>query len=387
MLVTEPKRVVKTLCILLIFACCLPLAACGHSGPNPVSCPYPLRQLAMSDDKTGWGLSLANEVLYTDNGIEDFETVRGPLPADTSSNRFASAAFVNARTAYTAYFSSADNQIIVEHTSDSGASWQQTRIDFADYADISDAGQLFLGFSDEAHGYLLCCSTPACGQMSKLLFRTDDAGETFSYTANLTGTIAGYPQGIAAVNGEKLYIAVSCRGNDSYLYQSQDCAKTWEPVEIFQTRFKAGNVGYVDGYAPVFGGAAFDSGTFGGDAFDDGTFGGDALDISTFDGGAFYNKMQNGAVLLKIAGGQIIFQLFITKDGGEHWTPYCKIPCKNMSYDDTMSPDCNLSYSDNMFPDSNMFPGDSILSYSVASDGSIYMLDPSGHIYRINPPS
>lgn len=306
----------KLMYLLLALLCALHLVSCNSSEPRSVSCPYPLRQLTMLDEQTGWGLSLENEVLFTTDGIEHFKTLKRYETA--SSDRFVSAAFLDNQTAFTAFFSLDDNQLIVDRTSDSGASWQQTRIDFADYSDICDAGSLFLGFSDVQHGYLLCCSTPAAGLMTKLLFSTDDGGESFSFTADLTDTIAGYPHGITAVSEDNLYIAVTYHGTDSYLYQSSDRAETWASVDIFP---RTVDVNYVDGYAPVFDRTHTDD-----------------------------TEKENGIILLKIVGEQTAFQLFTTHDGGEHWTPDSEISCENL------------------------------LSYTIAGDGQLYIIDASGQV-------
>lgn len=305
------KAFKKLMYLLLALICALQLVSCSGSKPRPVPCSYPLRQLTMLDEKTGWGLSLENEVLFTTDGIEHFETLKRYETA--SPDRFVSAAFLDSRTAYTAFFSPDDNQLIIDRTSDSGASWRQTQINFEDYSDICDAGSLFLGFSDEQHGYLLCCSTPAAGLMTKLLFSTDDGGASFSFTADLSDTIAGYPQGITAVNEVQLYIAVTYHGTDSYLYRLSDNAKTWASVDIFP---RTADVNYVDGYAPVFDRTHTDDN-------------------------------ENGIILLKIVGEQTSFQLFTTHDGGGHWAPDSEIPCDNP------------------------------LSYSSAGDGTVYIIDTS----------
>lgn len=287
---TVKKTTIKIICTLLILVCTLPLISGASNDAQSVSCPYPLRQLTMFDENTGWGLSLENEVLFTENGIEQFEPVRSIKYINTAADRFASAAFIDQQTAYAAGYSFEDNQIIVEHTTDRGASWQQTLIDFEDYTDICDAGSIFLGFADAQNGYLLCCSTPAAGLMTKLLFYTDNYGKTFYFIANLTDTIAGYPQGITAVSGEQIYIAVTYHGTDIYLYQSSDCARTWESIEIFP---RTEDVRYVDGYAPIF----------------------------------YGSDRQKGIILLKTMKEQAVCQLFTTKDAGANWSLECELPC------------------------------------------------------------
>ncbi|MDE7272762.1 MAG: hypothetical protein K2N95_06815 [Lachnospiraceae bacterium] len=312
------KIVEKVVCILLILICCLPLVSGSSDDAQSVSCPYPLRQLTMYDEKTGWALSMENEILFTENGIGHFEPVRSLENADSASDRFASAAFLDQRTAYTACFSFDDNQLIVERTQDSGASWQQTFIDFADYADICDVGSIFLSFIDNQQGYLLCCSTPAAGLMTKLLFFTDNAGKTFYFISDLTNIIAGYPQGITAVSEGQLYIAVTYHGIDACLYQSSDSARTWKRVEIFP---RTEDVRYVDGYAPIF----YDSGG------------------------------QTGTILLNVRKEQAVCQLYTTKDAGDNWTLERELPC-----------DTPLSYSiDN-----------SSRIYVIDQDGKVFIFHP-----------
>lgn len=284
------KMAIKISCILLILVCCLPLVSGGSTESPTVFCPYPLRQLTMYNEKTGWGLSLENEVLFTENGIGHFEPVRRLEQIDTASDRFASAAFIDQQTAYAAYYSMENKQIIVEHTKDSGASWQQTFLDFGDYTDICNAGSIFLSFADAQNGYLLCCSTPAAGLMTKLLFFTDNAGKTFYFIANLTNAIAGYPQGITAASEGQIYIAVTYHGTDIYLYQSSDCARIWESVEIFP---RTEEIRYIDGYTPFF----------------------------------YGNGKQKGILLLKIMKDQAVCQLFTTKDAGANWSLESELPC------------------------------------------------------------
>ena len=108
------KNCKKFVCILLAAACCLPLLSCSGSDFQTVSCPYSLRQIAMPDKNTGWGLSMENELLFTTDGVEHFETVRRYETA--SFDRFANAAFIDSQTAYTAVFSPDDKQLIVERT-------------------------------------------------------------------------------------------------------------------------------------------------------------------------------------------------------------------------------------------------------------------------------
>ncbi len=204
---------------------------------------------------------------------------------------FSPSKFWDEQTAYISYFSSDNEHLVIEATHDGGITWRQTLLNY--YNETCDAGSVFLCFEDSAHGYLLHCSTPAAGQMRKMLYYTDNAGKTYIFLKDLTDIIAGYPQGITAVKDSTIQIAVTYHGTDNYLYQSLDNAKTWEPVEIFP---RSDNVGYVDGFVPVYS----------------------------------KNNPQNAMILLKVVNETAAYRLYITTDGGEHWHFDSEVPCESV---------------------------------------------------------
>lgn len=277
----------KAVMILPILVCCLLLISLNAENGKPAACPFPLKQIYMCNEKNGWGLSMENEILYTENGIENLIPIKKLENTNKASEGFANAVFMDEQTAYVTYFSSDNEHLVVEYTRDCGVNWQQTLIPYTDYA---DAGCAFLCFADGTNGYLLYCSTPALGQMTKLLFATDDAGNTFTFAEDLTSIIAGYPQGISAVSNDKISIAVTYHGVDSYLYQSADAAKTWKSAAVFS---RTDDVRYVDGYAPIYYGP----------------------------------DRQEGAIILKVMRENAVYELFTTTDAGENWTLNGEIPC------------------------------------------------------------
>ncbi|MBD5475480.1 MAG: hypothetical protein HDR17_05780 [Lachnospiraceae bacterium] len=108
---------------------------------------------------------------------------------------------------------------------------------------------------------------------------TDDGGQTFSFTEELTNTISGYPQGITVIDNETINIAVTYHGVDSYLYQTTDGAKNCEAIEIFP---RTEDVKYVDGYIPVF----------------------------------YSDNKQNGIIILKVVRENAVYELFVTDNAG-----------------------------------------------------------------------
>lgn len=283
------KKALKIFPLLL-----LPLFLLSFRHPDfeRTDCPYPLKQLALYSDGTGWGLSLDNEILYTTQGLEAFEPVKTLDGLNPASDEYVNAAFVDEQTAYITCFSSDNEHLVIESTHDCGITWNQTLIPYDNKT--CDAGSAFLCFEDSTHGYLLHCSTPAMGQMKKLLYATEDAGKTFTFLKDLTDTIAGYPQEIATVKDNAIQIAVTYHGTDSYLYQSSDNAKTWKPVEIFP---RTADISYIDAQAPVYSNI----------------------------------NPQNGMILLKVVNEKTAAcRLYTTKDGGTSWQYDSEILCDDV---------------------------------------------------------
>lgn len=259
---------------------------------TPIDSPYQFKQINMFDINVGWGISTENEILFTNSGMENFISIKN-IEATNKTNDFISAAFIDEQTAYVAYFSGDNTHLIVEYTNDGGNNWNQT---FVNSNNFADAGSVYISFSDAENGYLLYCSTPAAGMMTKLLFYTTDAGKTYSLANDLTNEITGYPTGISFSSIENGYIAVTYHGEDNYLYLTEDCAKTWESVKSL---LKNNDIRYIDGYAPIF----------------------------------YGEDMQKGILVLKLVGDNISYNLFVTSDGGYSWKPEGNIPSESvMSY-------------------------------------------------------
>lgn len=272
-----------------------------------------LKQITMFDQKKGWALTSENEVLYTDSGIDNFQSVHKVETVDQNTDYFVNACFLNKKTAYLVFFSG--ENIVVESTMDAGQSWKQVLVPYKEYGGANEA---FISFIDEQNGYLLYCSDPGSGQMTKILFETKDGGDNFEAISDLSNDISGYPTGISFSSLSQGYIATTYHGENKYLFQSTDSGVTWESLSLEQYD-KITDVSYVEGYPPVF----------------------------------FGEENQKGKLVLKYVGtDKNSYIEYSTQDGGSTFTITGPLEC------------------------------DSIQSYSSVDEKEGYIVDESGKVFH-----
>lgn len=252
--------------------------------------PYSLRKAAMCNTKEGWALSTEDEILFTDSGIENFSVTRQLENVSSLNDGQADLCAVDRQSAYAAYISE-EGRLLVDYTTDGGDNWKQTEV--TSLGDAFDgSGSAYISFSDKDHGYLLYCSSPAAGQMTKRLFYTENAGESFSPADDLS-RLSGYPQGISFSAGT-CYIAVASHGEDAYLYEKESGTDQWKKAEVMEL---PEGVRYMDGFVP-----AFDP----------------------------QNKSE-GMLVLKAVGDDVRFLLLTTEDAGANWSVQGEISSESVS--------------------------------------------------------
>ena len=222
----------------------------------------------LPDGCHGWALTKDGQVLYTYEGVEQFSCLNH-LPYaeagefDDGTARFradtetgVSSCFLDEKTAFFAGVSADEGEALLiretimsvpaaeEEDGRVAISQHSTRIPLKEYF---PNGNIYVSFSDSEHGYLLVCSDPAGGLMSKHLYQTLDGGDSFSFVADLSGMVTGYPAGMAFCGAETGYIGVSHRGEPAYLYGTQDGGKTWQSLSLPIYADAA----YADGLSPV----------------------------------------------------------------------------------------------------------------------------------------
>ena len=104
--------------------------------------------------------------------------------------------------------------------------------------------QVYISMLDETHGSILYCSSPAMGQMYKILYRTDDGWDSYEQI-DISSQLDSYPNSLTMSFEDTGYIGVALR-NSSYLYHTQDGGQTWEPYVVDES------VDNCNGFAPVF---------------------------------------------------------------------------------------------------------------------------------------
>jgi hypothetical protein len=110
------------------------------------------------------------------------------------------------------------------------------------YRDFCDANISYISMIDEKTGYLLCCGTPAMGQMDKFLFKTNDGWNTYEMVADLSEVIGNYPTDIAFAAEDYGIITVNYHGYDTYAYFTKDGGINWSElvVDDFETGYTEG---------------------------------------------------------------------------------------------------------------------------------------------------
>lgn len=175
----------------------------------------------------------AGSIFYQDNKVAQLEDV---LP---ETDNFIDCYSVNDNYTYLAYYSS-EAKIKVKSCDTNG---NIKELGSLDYTSFGGAGTVYICFIDESEGYLLYCSDPAAGLMTKVLYKTNDGGMTYGEIGDISDSIKNYPTDIAFVNNEKGLILTNYHGTNSYAYLTGDGGKTWNDMDIDKNK----SCNYIEG--------------------------------------------------------------------------------------------------------------------------------------------
>lgn len=239
--------------------------------------PWLINELAMLDENAGWAFDVNNYIYRTTQGTQSFEKIAELDSVFVSSDHFVDTCFLNADSAYFSFFEDA-SRIGLMYTNDGGNQWKTTYLPYDEHV-----GEVYVSFPDEQTGYLLYYYLTADGASAIYLYQSNNGGESFELSADLSEVISGSPTGISFATDQKGFISVS--GEESYLYMTSDFGQTWEHVSLDLSSLPD-DPDYVSGMVPVF----------------------------------YGNDRQSGKLVLEYGEGeQVSYALFQTHDSGNTW--------------------------------------------------------------------
>lgn len=95
-----------------------------------------------------------------------------------------------------------------------------------------ELGEVFTSMLDGQSGYVLRCTSPACGLMNKVLCKTSDGGTSFEKYMDISD-MPNYPCDIYFFTEDIGYIVTDYHSSDTFLYRTEDGGKTWSPQAIY----------------------------------------------------------------------------------------------------------------------------------------------------------
>ena len=123
---------------------------------------------------------------------------------------------IDSKKAFVSYFSNDDRISVMNCTADG----KQTKLASLEYKSYGGPNAVYLNFTNDKQGYLLYCSDPGAGMMNKVLWSTDDGGNTYTVVKDLSAAIQNYPTDMAFKDASTGMILVS---NHGALYFNWSC--------------------------------------------------------------------------------------------------------------------------------------------------------------------
>ena len=194
----------------------------------------------------GWAVTQNNEILYTQEGCNNFYNVRKIEATNVTTENYLYANFISPTTAYIVYFSENGTKVMIEHTDNAGQSWHHSSVNHKDY---SNPHSVYIDMLDENTGYLLYYGYPSATKPNKILLETTDGGQIFTAKSDLSSELKGVPTGMAFINQDIGYFPTTNKGVENFLYLTQDGSMTWKMDNIIEDD---NDYNFMEIYAPVF---------------------------------------------------------------------------------------------------------------------------------------
>ncbi|MCL2351197.1 MAG: DUF3048 domain-containing protein, partial [Firmicutes bacterium] len=193
--------------------------------PKEVTLPEP-GTLLMENALAGWSQNTDGQILATTDGwrtsreltgISHMDADYGRCAISCSGGKLFIAGYSNSQSGFSLY---------LYISADGGASWKTNLIDYG--GDMVGPGDIFMSFLDTNNGYMLRCSGPAAGLMTKELYKTRDGGETFSKISDLSD-FSGYPTAMSFSSDKIGYVTLSPRGSlTDFALVTEDAGVFWK---------------------------------------------------------------------------------------------------------------------------------------------------------------
>lgn len=106
---------------------------------------------------------------------------------------------------------------------------EENHLSFKQYCDMNVS---YISMIDDENGFILCCSSPAGGMMSKYLFKTSDGWKSYQMIAELTEEIQNYPTDMAFSDGNTGIITVNHHSFSVYIYLTTDGGDSWSEIIV-----------------------------------------------------------------------------------------------------------------------------------------------------------
>lgn len=92
-----------------------------------------------------------------------------------------------------------------------------------------ELGKEYTSMLDVKNGYVLRCTSPAAGQMNKVISKISNDGTVYLDISDLPN----YPCGIYFFTKDIGYIITDYHGSDNFLYRTEDGGKTWSSQMVY----------------------------------------------------------------------------------------------------------------------------------------------------------
>ena len=179
-----------------------------------------------------WNVS-GSTICYGETDIYDITDM------DPVSDGFTDICTHNSGAAYVAYFSNQQRIVILSCTREGDVEVKAS----LEYSEYGGPGSVYLDFNEEKQGHLLYCSDPGAGLMKKILWSTEDGGESFELVGDISNDMNNYPADMAFLNETTGLILVKNHGYEEYAYITYDAGKHWGSYAVDEFQ----NANYVDG--------------------------------------------------------------------------------------------------------------------------------------------